>query len=336
VRATQHGPGPGPRFPEELHPLMSEMVGLLKDHEWTKAAALGRKIVAKAPDSPVALHNLGSALRFGRKRREAEELFRKAMELDPGYLYSPAALIRMKLEDGDREGAKAVLKQVELKGALDPDAYALYLLAQAELASADGDAESAARAWRLAEKIAPDHPGVAESRHSGVRNLAEGIAGLFENSRRRREKKLRRLLPANPTVLDVLTGLSGEEIRKKAQGLRLPRLGGLKKEELRARVLEAVRSPDIVRAAVRKLEYEERDALRAIVRSGGPVSYEDYMKTHSPPDDGPIPADLPLHRLADLGFVAIGTIGRGIAIVIPTDLRPALEAELGTRRIPSD
>jgi tetratricopeptide (TPR) repeat protein len=286
--------------------------------------------VAKAPNSPVALHNLGSALRFGKRRREAEELFLRAMASDPGYLYSPAALIMMKLEDGKIEEAKAVLKQVELKGALDSDAYALYLLAQAELASADGDPESAARAWRLAEKIAPDHPGVVESRHSGVRNLAEGTAGLFEDTRRRREKKLRRLLPANPTVADVLSGLSGEEIRKRAQGLRLPRLGGLKKEELRARVLEAVKGSDLVRAAVRKLEFVEREALRAIVRSGGPVSYEDYMKTHSPPDEGPIPSDLPVHRLAEFGFVAIGQIGRGIAIVIPTDLRPAIEAELGT------
>jgi tetratricopeptide (TPR) repeat protein len=330
VRATQHGPGPGPALQEELHPLMSEMVGLLKNRLWSKAAALGRKIVAKAPDSPVALHNLGSALRFGKRRREAEELFRRAMASDPSYLYSPAALIMMNLEDGKIEEAKAVLKQVELKGALDPDAYALYLLAQAELASADGDAESAARAWRLAEKIAPDHPGVAESRKSGYRNLAEGVAGLFEDARSRREKKLRRLLPANPTVADVLAGLSGEEIRKRAQGLRLPRLGGLKKEEMKNRVLEAVKSPDLVRAAVRQLEFEEREALRAIVRSGGPVSYEDYVKTPSPADEGPIPLDLPVHRLADLGFVAIGQIGRGIAIVIPSDLRPAIEAELGT------
>jgi tetratricopeptide (TPR) repeat protein len=328
IRATQHGPGSGPGLPEELHPLMSEMVGLLKHRKWSKAITLGRKIVAKAPDSPVALHNLGSALRFSKRRREAEELFQRAMASDPGYLYAPAALIMMRLEEGDRKGAEEVLKKVELKGPLDPDAYAFYLLAQAELASAKGDPESAARAWHIAEKVAPEHPGVIESRKSGLRNLAEGIAGLFEQARRRGEKKRSRLLPPNPTVADALSGLTGEEIRMRAQGLRLPRLGGLKKEELRARVLDAVKSHEVIRAAARKLEVEEREVLKSIL-SKAPISYQEYMKSHSPPDDGPIALELPIHRLADHGFVAIGTIGRELSIVIPTELRPALEAEFG-------
>jgi len=317
---------------EDLRPMMSEMLVLMRSRKWAKAERLGRRIVERAPDSSQALHNLAMALRFQKKRVEAEELLQRVMTNDPGYLFAPAALSTMKLEDGKLEEARAALRSVTLGEKVDPGGYVTFLLAQAEVAVLEHDFDVAMRSWRTAEDFAPDHPGVIASRTSLSRRLAEKAMSAAVRVRERKKQKQSRLLSANPTMEDVWGEATMAELREAARALRLPRLSGLKKEALRFRVQQAFQDPDRVRMLVAALEPEEQEELRKIAAAGGPVSYDGYLKEHPRPNIE-TPSFFwspPVDRLAKIGLVAIGIVGREAAIVIPAGLKPAIESGLGS------
>lgn len=317
---------------EELRPKMSKMLRLIKSRKWSDAERLGREIVGRAPESSQALHNLAMALRYGGKRGEAEEVLRRVMAGDPGYLYAPAALAMMKLEDGKLEEAQSALRSVELREKVDPGGYVTYLLAQAEVAVREDDFESAMRSWRAAEDLAPDHPTVIESRNNPVRRLTE----LRQNSARRMQdrkiKKQNRLLSADPTVEEIWSDATVGDLRTAAEALRLPRLSGLKKEALRCKVVEAFGDPERVRMLVVSLPPAQKESLRKIAAAVGPVPYGEHLKTGSRPlgEKSSVIGAPPVDRLAEIGLVAIGMVGHEVAIVIPKCLRSAIQSGLAS------
>jgi tetratricopeptide (TPR) repeat protein len=317
---------------EELRPKMSKMLRLIKSRKWSEAERLGREIVDRAPESPQALHNLAMALRYGGKRSEAEEILRRLMTSDPGYLYAPAALATMKLEDGKLEEAQSALRSVELREKVDPGGYVTYLLAQAEVAVREDDFESAMRSWRAAEDLAPDHPAVIESRNNPVRWLTELRQNSAKRARDRMTRKQNRLLSADPTAEEIWSDATVGDLRTAAQALRLPRLSGLKKESLRRKVVEAFGDLERVRMLVSLLPPAQKEALRQIAAAGGPLPYGEHLKSWSRPlgEKPPATGASPVDRLAEVGLVAIGMVGHEVAIVIPSCLRSAIQSGLAS------
>ena len=84
--------------PAGLDDLMIDLLTALRAGETSRAELLGRKLVSKAPEAPAALQNLAMALQLQGKLDEAEALLRRAMELDPHYLFAPAGLAMILLE----------------------------------------------------------------------------------------------------------------------------------------------------------------------------------------------------------------------------------------------
>lgn len=95
---------------------------------------------------------------------EAETQLRKAMELDPKYVFAPCTLSLLYLREERVAEARALLDKVTLPGRVHPEAMAAYCLAQAQVAAAEEDGEKAFGWLDTAGKVAPHDRNVKELR----------------------------------------------------------------------------------------------------------------------------------------------------------------------------
>jgi len=321
-------------LPDELREDMCSMVQAMKTFRWARAVALGRAIVAKAPDAPQALFNLAVALLQQGKKKEPEALLRRAIASDPSYLFAPASLAMMKANEGKVSEARAILEGVEQTGRMNPDGCLQYTLAQAHIAALEGKHEDAARCWRIAQELDPNHPSVKESRRSPILRLAEFSAGFAKRRRVRQERQRRRLLSATAGLQECLGDLTVEQFRAMARTLGMDRLSGLKKEELKARLFEFLRDAGAVRSHLGHLPREPVAALRGVWSAGGKMPYEEFTKTFGSEeeeveDDKGERKETPLTQLMESGLVVVGTIGTQACVLIPAELRKPMAEEFG-------
>jgi len=141
VEITEEAATPVPAHVEKL---AEEVVSTLHSGDHVRAELRGRALVARAPDYPAAHQNLAVALYAQGKTEEAEAHLRRAMEMDPQYLFAPAALARIRLQQHRIAEAREILRSTELPPRIHPDAYAVFLSAQKEVALAEGKTEAAA------------------------------------------------------------------------------------------------------------------------------------------------------------------------------------------------
>jgi tetratricopeptide (TPR) repeat protein len=143
-------------IPAGLEDAMGELVEALRAKDWSRAERIGRGLVEKAPDCPMALNNLATAVHGRGRREEAEALLRKAMDLDPSYLFAAASLISFLLASGRAEEAREVLKKAVVPPKVHPDAYVSYLIACSNVACTLLEFDGAMNVLKMAKDIDPD------------------------------------------------------------------------------------------------------------------------------------------------------------------------------------
>ncbi|MEA2735541.1 MAG: protein O-mannosyl-transferase, partial [Humisphaera sp.] len=87
-------------------------------HYWADSELLFARVVAIAPDNPIAQFNLGNAYAHKRRFDEAIGCYQRAIELDPGYVGTYNALGMAQLGKNDRAAALAAFREAIR---LDPD-----------------------------------------------------------------------------------------------------------------------------------------------------------------------------------------------------------------------
>ncbi|HVE11811.1 MAG TPA: tetratricopeptide repeat protein, partial [Elusimicrobiota bacterium] len=100
---------------------------------WRDEASLYRAGVAEAPRSPRMLSGLGTVLDREGRRREARDLYRRALESDPGHALAAYDMGKSFFEEGDLRSARAWFSQLERGSLADPDTFCfLGLIAEKE------------------------------------------------------------------------------------------------------------------------------------------------------------------------------------------------------------
>ena len=149
--------------PKDMLPLYEDLVtarDLVAAGEIERALSLVRSVVARAPDDPTALHQLGELLAVTGETRRAEEALRRAFEISPRPELG-ALLAQVLMEMGKLAEADALLDQAV---ALDPLHGAVWV-ARGDLMVFSGQLESAQIAYRRAIEVDPYRAaGVARSR----------------------------------------------------------------------------------------------------------------------------------------------------------------------------
>lgn len=337
VHQEEVGGAPQPQFPEELRERMGEMLAAIKGKEFEKAEKLGRALFEKAPDSPQILHNLAQSLRGLGKRDESAALLRRAMEVDPTYLYAPASLALMLIEDGQVEEARESLKKVRTPTPSNLDGFALFSVAQARVAFLEGDYLGAAQVWEVAEKVAPDAPVLRDAREAWGYRLFKFLASMKERAIRRREAQRLRLLDPHPDAWNCLGTLTREQLYAMARAHGISGISALKKDHLRFRLTGHLANGEIVRSARSMLSSEAREAFDAVLGQGGVMPFDEFTKkwpTRAEDLSGWVwkSPETVLGKLALLGFLFEGSVGARPSVVIPREVREAMSTVSGQPR----
>jgi Tfp pilus assembly protein PilF len=151
-------------MPEGLAPLYEEATIAVHRRLWRKGEKRWREFLAQAPTFHPAYHNLAIALIQQGRDAEAEIHLRKAMEIDPSYVFAPCTLAVIYLQKNRTAEARELLDKVVIPDKIHPSAMATYCSAQAQVTAAEGDLEKAAGWLDIGAKVDPDNQVVIELR----------------------------------------------------------------------------------------------------------------------------------------------------------------------------
>jgi len=310
-----------------------EIGDAMRSGDHARAEKMGRELAARAPDVPMVLHNLAVALEAQGKLEEAEGLLRRAMEVDPRYVFAPAALAMIRLEQGRVEEARQVLASVVLPERVHPQALAYWLFAQTEVALAEGNVEVAARSYDALRQL-PGEDGVRE-RPGIAERLLIGLESLRDARRKRLDRPRRRLLTPDAGVRACLEGYTREQLDGVAAALGLAGEALLRKRLILDHVAAWLGESSNVLSRVGSLPTAASEALRDVLGHGGVLAYADFTRRHgSDESDGDWwrTPETPLGRLKVLGLLAEGTVGGRESVIVPAEVRTALSLSGANRR----
>ncbi|MFO7730978.1 MAG: tetratricopeptide repeat protein [Spirochaetia bacterium] len=132
-----------PRRSEVLSGLAGTLAGqsleLIHNQEFEAAAELTERAVGLQPDNPRLLSHRIAVLRRTDRREELEQAYRRLLELQPGSGDAHAGLGVLLHEQGEREAARAYLKQAVHFDTVDPEPF----LILGRRAAAEGDTNEA-------------------------------------------------------------------------------------------------------------------------------------------------------------------------------------------------
>jgi tetratricopeptide (TPR) repeat protein len=132
-------------YPPAIQERYEDMVELLGRRRPVAALEIALEIGRLAPDVPMSHVNLALIREgIGERGEEIEALFRRALELDEHYIFARAGLARVLARLGQVEAAKAMLEPVFPRDEYHYSEWRTILLAQREVALAQGDVTSLA------------------------------------------------------------------------------------------------------------------------------------------------------------------------------------------------
>ncbi|MGH9389103.1 MAG: hypothetical protein ACRD1Z_05755, partial [Vicinamibacteria bacterium] len=242
----------------------------------------------------------------------------------------PATLARLLLKRDQTAEARAVLRNVRLPDKVHPDGYALFLLAEAEVSLFEGNLEQAARAWEGAEKMAPELAGVRAARQGWARGLSERVAGWKARRRAALAGRRTRLLPRDAGLGECLADCGLEELRETARAVGLGGISGLRKDLLRERLVTVLGETGVVRGLIRSLPEGPREALRHVWAAGWACAHDQFTRAYGTEEQGKEGVPTPLDLLRTWGLVAEGTLGGRPSILVPREMRSAVDQEFSS------
>ncbi|RPI21937.1 MAG: tetratricopeptide repeat protein, partial [Acidobacteria bacterium] len=276
-------------LPEGLYPLYEAATVAARRGRWEEAEKLWREILAQAPTLHPAYHNLAVALVQQGRKAEAETHLRKAMEIDPSYVFAPCTLSCLYLGEGRVAEARALLDTVILPDTVHPEAMAAYCTTQTQAATAEGDMEKAVGWLDMANKVDPDNPNVRELRKRlrMPRLLERTISKLRRKVEQEKLERRRRVLSEDAQLPDCYGIYSAGELAGMARAIGIG-LASSRREDMLAAVCATLGSSEGVAAIRRGLRPEEMTALREVADAGGRMDYETFTRAHgTDADDAP-------------------------------------------------
>jgi len=161
------------KMPRQAENLLLQFHTILNSGNMEKAEALIHKANAIAPNVPTLQYNLSAVLMMQNKHKEGETLLRQIAEKHPDYLFARTGMARLEIKAGNLEEARNWLTPLLEQPRFHISEFASLAMAQAELAVAEKQPESA-RSWmQMWEEADPDNPNIAafkrELRLKGLR-----------------------------------------------------------------------------------------------------------------------------------------------------------------------
>jgi Flp pilus assembly protein TadD len=309
--------------PDGLSPLYEAAMSTVNRGRWREGEKLWREFLAQAPAFHPAYHNLAVALIRQGRNAEAETHLRRAMELDPRYVFAPCTLAMLHLQENRIAEARELLDKVVIPGQIHPAAMVTYCSAQTQVAEAEGDLEKAAGWLDMAAKVDAKNRMVKELRKrlKLPRLAGKALAQIRKDVEEEKLRRRRRVLSQDAPLPDCYGLYSTGELLGMARAIGID-LGPVAKAEALSAVCAALENEETVRAIRRALRPEETAALRQVAKAGGRMDYETFTRGYGtdaddrPDWNGAQPQSL-LGRLKCRGLLVEATVERRPSVFIP-------------------
>ena len=296
-----------------------------------------RKAVELDPHSGYAVHMLGILLIQMGQREEGVKLAKRAIEVDPGYMFAYAnlALLEAQSETPNVDLAMEYVGKISKAPIITLQTAFLMHLALMLLAFERDDFESARKEYELAFELRPDDP-MLEGWDARLK-MGEVFAGGWlakwqEESRQRAHNKAMRTKLENDSDTRVtLNSLNRDVLGSVARVWGLTTYG--KKAELINKIVERMQDTETAQQVWGKLNEAEQNAARWVLENDGARGWKDFIEKYgNDSDESPDwnyhePKSL-IGRLRQSGFLALGTLNNEQAVFMPVEARSFLKSFL--------
>jgi tetratricopeptide (TPR) repeat protein len=316
--------------------------------EVEQAEVLFERVLELNPNVKEAYNNLGTIYARREEDERALEMFRKAIEIDPTYVFPLCNLASYLLAEDQVEEAEALLTPLSEAEGLYPQGTAFYEFIRARILVRRHEYDSAEALLQTVLELQPDYEpardllewieGLGRWRDL-VGGWAESVGSYWEEQGKRdrvwRERLQEKLSTLEPTLAEALPLCTKKGLTEMAREV-MP-WGGwstLRKAELIGAIIEALTNPGNLERMLEDLTEEERDALRAVLDHGGAMVWGDfdarygndldesrYWHWHTP--------ETTMGQLRLHGFLVEATVDAMLYAVVPVDLREDLQEAFG-------
>ncbi|MBI2332659.1 MAG: hypothetical protein HYU84_10960, partial [Chloroflexi bacterium] len=293
-----------------------------------------RKAVQVDPQSGYAVHMLGIHLITDGQKEEGRRLARKALEVDPEYMFAYAnlSLLEAQEEEPNVELAQSYIAKVLSAPIITEQTAFLAHVASMFLAFDQKDFVSAKREFEIASELRPDDP-MLEGWDARL-NLAEVFSGGWiekyqRDSRERTHKKVMGTkLEAYATSTMTLNSLTREVLGSVARIWGVPSYG--KKAVLVENIANRMLDKTALEHVMGKLSTDEKNALTWVLENDGVRSFQSFSeKWGNDLEESPFwnyhePKTV-MGRLRQSALLAKGTLNNEQVVCIPADVRTILK-----------
>jgi len=336
IRQVEISGQPETRYTPQVSRLLSQALEAHQRDDQDEAERLFLRMVELDPRAREAYNNLGAIYSHRGEHAQAKEMYRKAVELDPGYVFPRCNLASYLLDEGDIEGAEAMLEPLSRMSRFHPQEMASYSYTQARILIHREEYEDARHALELALQVYPDYEPAQDllERLIRVADAEAGLGSYWEEQRKRDQAKRARLQAQlssrNPTLAEALPLYTKNALTGMARvTLRFGGWSALRKAELIERIVAALTDPEGLEYVVAKLDDEERDALRLVLSYGGHMPWLEFDAAYGndldelPEWSWQVPETC-MGRLRLCGLLVETTVDGDLLVAVPSELRRPL------------
>lgn len=317
-------------YSDEVLDLLGEAIAAFQAGKEKEAEELYRKMIALEPRAKEAYGNLSVIFLQQGRQEKAERYLKKAIELDPNYVHPRCNLASIRITQGRLEEAEELLKPIAELRTLHPQELLFYHRILVELFIAQEDYESAEQSLEMILEMEPEDE--AAQRRLLMVQILKGSEEMFtrmrERERRRRERERRK--PLEDTDLQsCLSRYTKDNLKAVAQALHIGGWSRLRKAEFIDLLAESLADPEVVKRAWRSLTSEEREALRFVLDRGGTVPYDEVSQEYGDDLEESYywyysEPETTIGRLRLHGLLFEGGHEDEVVLAIPTEVREVL------------
>ena len=298
-----------------------------------EAATLLESLTRRFPDVPRFWNDLGAAYDMLGRRDEAVRAYRRAIELDPQYVFPRVAMADLAINDEDTEGAREWIQPVMNLARYHRTAFAALLRLQARLALGEDDPETARRHLEMMRELAPESPNVAvleqqieryEAQSSVSLNMRSFFARYEKSALQRRQRRRAGVSTRDPSLAQALAPMTKGQISDLVHNSFLYGVSALKKDAMRDALVSHLRQPWTIGYLAGRLSDEDRTALAWVLEQGGSAPQEEFGRRYGVDPDALVRLrhqQTVLDRLMSVAALVESEWDGVPLVAVPVDLR---------------
>jgi tetratricopeptide (TPR) repeat protein len=330
-----------PEYTRQATSLLERAEKCLAQGDDAQAEQLLWQALEAEPRAIEAYNNLGVI--YGRRQDypRAQEMYHRALEIKPDYVFARANLAIYLLGDDDVDEAEAMLKPLATVAQMTPTELAFLQYVQARCLVVRERYDEAQTLLETALDLLPDYEKAEELlRRVELLKMLQIGSGSFWDKRRERQATARRRLQSritrlDPSLREVVELYSKDVLTGAARAVMV--YGGwssLKKADLINAIVANQAEPEVIEFVTVDLEEEDLAALRDVLLQGGAMPWQEfearygndleespYWNYHTP--------ETVMGRLRQRLLLAEATVDGMLYVCIPAEVRQELRTVLG-------